>query len=49
MAKFISNRTTKIIQTLIRTVLVGTKGVDVRINQEGLHSLVLETQDEVMA
>lgn len=39
----------KIIQTLIRTVLVGTDGVDVRINQEGLHSLVLETQDEVMA
>jgi len=39
----------KIIQTLIRTVLVGTEGVDVRINQEGLHSLVLETQDEAMA
>lgn len=39
----------KIIQTLIRTVLVGTDGIDVRINQEGLHSLALETQDEVMA
>ena len=39
----------KIIQILIRTVLVGTEGVDVRINQNGLHSLVLETQDESTA
>ena len=38
----------KIIQTLIRRVYVSNEGLEVRINQEGLHSLVLETQgDEV--
>ena len=38
----------KIIQTLIRRVYVSNEGLEVRINQEGLHSLFLETQgDEV--
>ena len=38
----------KIIHTLIRAVYVSTEGIDVRINQYGLQSLIIETQDEAI-
>jgi site-specific DNA recombinase len=38
----------KIIHTLIRAVYVSTEGIDVRINQYGLQSLIIETQDKAI-